>query len=150
MVRKNLTTWHISPRPLTPHPEIPHLTKPLIWCSLQWYTGLFRSHTTLLLAIPFIIVFRINGIVLNTWLEIFSLKPFPLPIKMIGRMTVFGSWTYWIFGGSKWHKSTIMSTGHVEWNIMMIRSNHQHTHFTNRTKLTPANMSTDKRSRKRV
>ena len=60
---------------------------------------LFRSHTTLLLAIPIIIAFGINGIVLSISLEIFSLKPFPLTNRMIGRMIIFGSWTCWIFDG---------------------------------------------------
>ena len=43
-VGKQLRTWHISSRPLTPHLEISDLTKPHIWCSLQWYTELFRFH----------------------------------------------------------------------------------------------------------
>ena len=120
---------------LTLHPELtkPHELYTEHISDVHCNDILFRSHTTLLPAIPIIIVFGINGI---------KLKPFPLTIRMIGRMTIFGSWRYWIFGGSKWHKSTIMSMGNMEWNIMMTRPNHQHTHFTNRTELTPANMST--------
>ena len=37
-----------------------------------------------------------------------------LTIRMIGRMTTFGSWTYWICYGQKCYKSPIISMGNMD------------------------------------